>query len=73
VLFVAMPEFFRMLGRHTGLGTDRSAVATDGGSSTEPDTEGMTTTEHGTASADGEDGAGHERTDESGRDRGGDR
>lgn len=74
VLFVAMPEFFRMLGRHTGLGTDRTAVATDGGSSTDPDTEEMRPTEHGTASAgDDEDGAGHERTDESERDRGGDR
>jgi len=31
ILFVAMPEFFRMLARHTPVGPDRRAVATDGG------------------------------------------
>lgn len=31
ILFVAMPEFFRLLGRRAGYGTDPEAVATDGG------------------------------------------
>ena len=37
VLFVAMPEFFRLLGRYTQLGTrDEGAVATDGGTELPP-------------------------------------
>ena len=37
VLFVAMPEFFRLLGRYTRLGTrDEGAVATDGGTELPP-------------------------------------
>jgi len=31
ILFVAMPEFFRMLGTRAGYGSDEGAVATDGG------------------------------------------
>ena len=33
ILFVAMPEFFRLLGRRAGYGADSQAVATDGGTS----------------------------------------
>ncbi|WP_327051654.1 ABC transporter permease [Halomicrococcus gelatinilyticus] len=36
ILFVAMPEFFRMLGGHVGVG-NRDAVATDGGQPGETD------------------------------------
>lgn len=32
ILFVAMPEFFRMLGARAGYGSEEGAVATDGGS-----------------------------------------
>lgn len=34
ILFVAMPEFFRLLGRRAGYGPDPETVATDGGTST---------------------------------------
>ncbi|WP_252700232.1 ABC transporter permease [Natronosalvus vescus] len=31
ILFIAMPEFFRMVGKHFGFGSDPTAVAADGG------------------------------------------
>lgn len=65
VLFVAMPEFFRMLGRRTGLGTDQP-VATDGGSVSSNDgCEPETDRKNGTAGTDESDAAG--TADEQGR------
>ncbi|WP_435179559.1 ABC transporter permease [Halorussus sp. AFM4] len=69
ILFVAMPEFFRMVGVRFRSGEDRPSVATDGAGGSAAGDSGPTTVDTGDETTDGLDGG---PTDDAAGERGGD-